>query len=204
MLSFREALAEDEYPAVCPAGENDLDPSDGWDLEFYLEDAVRPEIRLFAGARPDVTLCCNDGRKLLAHRRILAEVGYFKSLFQEVDPGDLAVEEDLEIFLEVLRWIYCRSATSDKERALDLLRLAESYKIEGLIDHAARVLAAPALSQNCENQQVSGQLECDNLQVQERKDQDEDSIKVEEAPARPQKMKDVFASSLSIKISLAA
>lgn len=45
-------------------------------------------------ARPDVMLCCNDGRKLLAHRRILSEafafhlensfreVNYFESLFE--------------------------------------------------------------------------------------------------------------------------
>jgi hypothetical protein len=29
-----------------------------------------------AKARPDVTLCCNGGRKLLAHRRILAEAHF--------------------------------------------------------------------------------------------------------------------------------
>ena len=29
-------------------------------------------------------------------------------------PGSLCSCQDLEIFLEVLRWIYCRSATSDK------------------------------------------------------------------------------------------
>ena len=29
-------------------------------------------------------------------------------------PGSLCLYQDLEIFMEVLRWIYCRSATSDK------------------------------------------------------------------------------------------
>ncbi|CAJ1430223.1 unnamed protein product [Effrenium voratum] len=149
MLSFREALAEDEFPAVCPPGENDLDPSDCWDVDFSLEEAVRPEIRLYAGTRPDVTLCCN-GRKLLAHRRILSEVSYFESLFQgsfaERGTDLLTIDEDLDALIEVIRWIYCRSATSDKDRAFDLLRLAEFYGIDGLIDHAARVLASPALS----------------------------------------------------------
>lgn len=66
--------------------------------------------------------------------------------------------QDLEVFLEVIRWIYCRSATNDKEleirsdegilcsvslwpwpddveeKALDLLRLAEFYGIAMLSD----------------------------------------------------------------------
>ncbi|CAK9071842.1 unnamed protein product [Durusdinium trenchii] len=158
MFSFREALAEDEFPAVCPAGENDIDPSDDWDLDFSFQDEnIRPEIRLYAGARPDVTLFCNGGT-LLAHRRILAEVNYFASLFQgsfaEHGTDRLTVEEDLEVFLEVIRWIYCRSATNDKEKALDLLRLAEFYGIDGLIDHAARVLAAPSFG-FCEGEELS-------------------------------------------------
>mmetsp|Transcript_56825 Transcript_56825/g.126714 ORF Transcript_56825/g.126714 Transcript_56825/m.126714 type:complete len:196 (+) Transcript_56825:82-669(+) len=152
MFSFHEALAEDQFPAVCPSGENDLDPTDGWDLEFCLEEMVRPEVRLFCGARPDVTLTCNDGRKLLAHKRVLSEVSYFESLFEgnfaERGTDLVQVEEDLEIFLEVVRWIYCRSATSDKDMALDLLRLAEFYGIDGLVDHAARVLASPIASAN--------------------------------------------------------
>mmetsp|Transcript_23262 Transcript_23262/g.54933 ORF Transcript_23262/g.54933 Transcript_23262/m.54933 type:complete len:197 (+) Transcript_23262:38-628(+) len=149
MFSFLEALAEDQFPTVCPSGENEIDPSDGWDLDFCVEEAVRPELRLYCGARPDVTLSCNGGRKLLAHRRVLSEVSYFESLFEgnfaERGTDLVQVEEDLEIFLEVIRWIYCRSATSDKDMALDLLRLAEFYGIDGLIDHAARVLASPAL-----------------------------------------------------------
>ncbi|CAL1144003.1 unnamed protein product [Cladocopium goreaui] len=190
MLSFREALAEDEFP-VCPEGENDLDPSDGWDVDFSLEDAVRPEIRLYAGARPDVTLCCNGGRKLLAHRRILAEVGYFESLFQDLDQVDLTVEEDLETFLEVIRWIYCRSATSDKERALDLLRLAESYEIEGLIDHAARVLAAPfSCPTDGENVLDEERLEKEDHDIVKAFLHEEESPK-EGIPPKPHKMKDV-------------
>ncbi|CAE7240896.1 unnamed protein product [Symbiodinium microadriaticum] len=149
MFSFREALAEDQFPTVCPSGENEIDPSDGWDLDFCVEEAVRPELRLYCGTRPDVTLSCNGGRKLLAHRRVLSEVSYFESLFEgnfaERGTDLVQVEEDLEIFLEVIRWIYCRSATSDKDMALDLLRLAEFYGIDGLIDHAARVLASPAV-----------------------------------------------------------
>ncbi|CAE7187132.1 FBL11 [Symbiodinium pilosum] len=118
-------------------------------MDFCLEETVRPELRLYCGTRPDVTLSCNGGRKLLAHRRVLSEVSYFESLFQgnfaERGTDHVQVEEDLELFLEVVRWIYCRSATSDKDMALDLLRLAEFYGIDGLIEHAARVLASPAM-----------------------------------------------------------
>eukprot|EP00931_Biecheleriopsis_adriatica_P123842 TRINITY_DN98923_c0_g1_i1.p1 TRINITY_DN98923_c0_g1~~TRINITY_DN98923_c0_g1_i1.p1 ORF type:complete len:221 (-),score=47.87 TRINITY_DN98923_c0_g1_i1:66-728(-) len=149
MFTFTEACAEDEFPAVCPPGEDDVDPSDGWELDFFPQELVRPEIRFFAGVRPDVALCCRGGRKLLVHRHVLSEVAYFESLFEgnfaERGTDSLDVDEDVDIFLELVRWIYCRSASCDKEKAADLLRLAEFYGIDGLIDHAARVLAAPEM-----------------------------------------------------------
>ncbi|CAE8609563.1 unnamed protein product, partial [Polarella glacialis] len=145
------ALAEDGFPAVCTGDDDDCDPTSGWDmdLDIFPEVEMRPEVRLFAGTKPDVTFSCRSGRKLLVHRHVLSEVSYFESLFDggfaEQGSESLQIDEDLEVFVEVMRWIYCRSASCDKDMALDLLRLAEFYGIEELIDHASRVLAAQSM-----------------------------------------------------------
>lgn len=147
MLSLGEALAEDAYPAVCPVGEDgDDDPCSGWDLDVFPEVDLRPELRLFAGAPADLAVHCRGGRVLAAHRTVLAEVGYFQAMlngnFREHGAESLEVDEEAEVFFEVLRWVYCRDASTDKDVVLDVFRLAEFYGIDGLVDHCSRALAA--------------------------------------------------------------
>lgn len=152
MLSFSEALADDYHPAVC-AGEGQDEDADfllGWDVEFFFPELeLRPELRLCCGTRPDVVLHCKSGRAVKAHRDVLAEVEYFRSMLAGGGEGreaaSLSFDEDAESVFEVLRWVYCRDATMDKDLALDVLRLAELYEMDSLADHCARALAgAPA------------------------------------------------------------
>lgn len=150
MLSFREAMVEDAYPAVCPSGEDDGNPLDGWDFDVFPEVELRPELRLFAGTCPDVTLRCQGGRDVRAHRAVLSEVAYFASLFgghfREREAELLEVDEERETLYEVLRWIYCQDSAVDKDTAPEVLRLAEFYGVDGLVDHCARVLCAAEIA----------------------------------------------------------
>lgn len=147
MLSWGDALAEDSYPAVCLADEDeDADLANGWDLDIFPEIELRPELRLYTGRPPDLTVSCRGGRVIHAHRDVLTEVDYFEAMlngpFRESGAESLEVHEDAEVFFEVLRWIYCRDASVDKDIVREVLRLAEFYSIEDLVDHCARALLA--------------------------------------------------------------
>lgn len=151
MLSLEEACKEDEYPEVCEADEVDADLDGGWDVDLFLEEDLRPELRFFAGTRPDVKLLCSGGRKIAVHREVLAEREYFKALldFEGQAAEFVRIDEDVEVLMELVRWIYCRDATSDKELAAHLFRLAGSCEgFDDLEDHCARALAAAGLSQS--------------------------------------------------------
>mmetsp|Transcript_60624 Transcript_60624/g.180555 ORF Transcript_60624/g.180555 Transcript_60624/m.180555 type:complete len:250 (+) Transcript_60624:128-877(+) len=150
MLSLGEALAEDAYPAVCPLDDGgEDDPVSGWDLDVFPEIDLRPELRLFAGAPPDLAVRCRGGRVLAAHRAVLAEVGYFQAMlngsFREHGAESLEVDEEPEVIFEVLRWVYCRDASVDKDLVLDMFRVAEFYGIDSLVEHCSRALAAQEL-----------------------------------------------------------
>lgn len=150
MLNFREALAEDCFPAVCTEDcPGDVDTLGGWDVDVFPETELRPSLRLFADGPPDVRLHCRGGRVVSAHRAVLAEVSYFQSLFngqfREREADSLEINEEADVFFEVVRWIYCCDASADKDIVLDVLRLAEFYGIDGLIDHCGRAIAAQEL-----------------------------------------------------------
>jgi len=148
MLSFQEALAEDRFLDEPPPDDKDDDIFDGWemDLDFFPETDLRPELRLFCGKRPDVTLRCRGGRTVQAHRTVLTEVQYFESLFngefKEREAQILDVDEDPLLVFEAMRWIYCRDAVVDKDTVLEVLRLGEFYGIEGLVEHCTRIILA--------------------------------------------------------------
>lgn len=148
MLSLAEACQEDEYPEVCDIEEADSDLNGGWDVDLFLEEDLRPEARFFAGTRPNVKLLCRGGRTIAAHREILAEREYFDALldFEDRAADSVSVDEDVEVLLELVRWIYCRDASVDKDLAAHVLRLAGACGgLEDLEDHCGRALAAPSL-----------------------------------------------------------
>mmetsp|Transcript_19693 Transcript_19693/g.35641 ORF Transcript_19693/g.35641 Transcript_19693/m.35641 type:complete len:239 (+) Transcript_19693:52-768(+) len=149
MLSFQEALEEDKHLGVLPPGDVD-DFADGWDVDVFPDADLRPEIRLFANAPPNVTLQCRDGRSILAHREVLAECSYFDKMFNgsfcERQADFLGIDADSSIFLEVVRWIYCRDASVDKEIVLEVMGLADHYGLDELEEHCARALAAHNLA----------------------------------------------------------
>jgi len=157
MLSFAEAVEEDTYPAVCAEVSDDFDPTNGWDIDIFPEVELRPELRFFAGRPPDVSLRCRGGRVLAVHRAVLTEVSYFDALFNggfcECGADGLNVDEEPDVLFEVMRWIYCQDAAVDKDIALEVLRLAEFYSIDGLVDHCARVLAALDAGRESGNEQ---------------------------------------------------
>eukprot|EP00929_Paragymnodinium_shiwhaense_P023851 TRINITY_DN14836_c0_g1_i1.p1 TRINITY_DN14836_c0_g1~~TRINITY_DN14836_c0_g1_i1.p1 ORF type:complete len:240 (-),score=55.83 TRINITY_DN14836_c0_g1_i1:85-804(-) len=141
MLSFAEALEEDQYPAVCDGlGIHDNDLSDGWDVEFFPETELRPELRLFNGRAADLEISCRSGRRILSHKEVLQEVPAFATLLKQNDA--VSVDEDVQILFEVVRWIYCKDAFADKDTVLDVLRLAERFDVTGLADHCGRLLVA--------------------------------------------------------------
>lgn len=140
MLSFCEALEEDQYLGVVPI---DDDIVAGWDVDLFFFEGVRKEIRLFAGTAPDVTFRCRD-RTLTAHQAILKECSFFETLLADVGDDEVEINDEIEIFYEVVRWIYCHDASVDKDIVLDIMRLAELYGLEDLVDHCVRAVAAAA------------------------------------------------------------
>mmetsp|Transcript_73982 Transcript_73982/g.205636 ORF Transcript_73982/g.205636 Transcript_73982/m.205636 type:complete len:216 (-) Transcript_73982:102-749(-) len=146
MLSFQEALAEDRFLEPYQGDEDDFDILDGWDIDVFPESDLRPELRFFVGRPPDVTFRCHGGRCVAAHRGVLTEVSYFESLFdgpfKEHKAQTLDVDEDANLLFEVFRWVYCRSVSADKDTVMEVLRLADLYGIEDLVDHCTRILVS--------------------------------------------------------------
>eukprot|EP00971_Amphidinium_carterae_P247679 4918228-Amphidinium_carterae.1 len=70
----------------------------------------------------------------------------FNGSFCEREADYLGIDAESCIFLEVVRWIYCRDASVDKEIVLEVMSLADHYGLEELEDHCARALAAHNLA----------------------------------------------------------
>eukprot|EP00928_Gymnodinium_smaydae_P048417 TRINITY_DN3236_c0_g1_i1.p2 TRINITY_DN3236_c0_g1~~TRINITY_DN3236_c0_g1_i1.p2 ORF type:complete len:257 (+),score=61.98 TRINITY_DN3236_c0_g1_i1:68-838(+) len=160
MLSFQEALEEDRQRAAYFADDGENGPPeddllDGWDdidVGFLADMELRPEVRLFAGRPADLRLRCRDGRTIAVHRAVLAEAGCLEALAVEEAEGakgaasssssSVDVPEHSSVLVEVMRWLYCRDATAEKDTLLEVHRLAEQYGIDGLVEHCCRLLVA--------------------------------------------------------------
>lgn len=171
MLSFQDALANDHYPTVC-TDEEDEYLLDGWDVDIFPEIYLRKEIRMFAGQPPDIILKSRLGRTFAAHKDVLAECSYFDSMINRAWKEQLEMEakqcleinEDPDVLLELLRWIYCSDASVDKRNVHEVYTLADLYGLEGLVDHCARVLAALDMPKDYLQKPISNLADGNTLQ----------------------------------------
>eukprot|EP00927_Polykrikos_kofoidii_P067822 TRINITY_DN63262_c0_g1_i1.p1 TRINITY_DN63262_c0_g1~~TRINITY_DN63262_c0_g1_i1.p1 ORF type:complete len:278 (+),score=54.63 TRINITY_DN63262_c0_g1_i1:133-966(+) len=146
MLSYDEALEEDKYAPFYEGGDaDDDDLLDGWDLDIPVED-LRPCLRLFAGRPANMTIRCRGDREILVHREIVTEVDYFRALlegpFRERQATVVDVDEDVLLVFEIVRWIYCQDASTNKDTVVEVMRLAEFYGMEGLVQQCTRSMVA--------------------------------------------------------------
>merc|ERR1719186_1866467 len=95
--------------------------------------------RLFLSAQfSDVTLVCDDGYYLSAHRNILsASSDFFRAIFQKnPHPNNLIVMDnaDQNILKSILQFIYTGQAEIWENDLQDFLRFGRKFKLDGLSD----------------------------------------------------------------------